>query len=196
MKIIRMASLAATPWKNGGGVTHELIRVPPGDGPFRWRMSVAHIDASGPFSDFAGFNRTMILLRGAGVRLTFDGDQCKELRGVGDMAQFDGACATQCELLKGSCADLNLIVSQSIEGVRAWVEQLAAPRALSTGHATVLAFPLSGAVSVNAGSGEGSTLAAWDLAVASPPDNLKISAGPAESAAPLVFFATLDDSSH
>jgi environmental stress-induced protein Ves len=175
MKIIRYASLTATPWKNGGGMTYELIRVPPGRGPFRWRLSVAHIDAPGPFSDFAGYDRTMILLRGAGVRLTFDGGSRQELRGVGDMAQFDGGCATQCELLQGSCADLNLIVSQSIAGVRAWVEPVAGPRPFPS-HATLLAFPLSGAMCVDAGSGDGTAiLQPWDLAVASRPDRLTIS---------------------
>ena len=71
LQVIRRSSFTATPWKNGGGITHEAIRVPATGDPFRWRISVAHIDASGPFSDFAGYNRKMMLLKGAGIELRF-----------------------------------------------------------------------------------------------------------------------------
>ena len=71
LQIIRRASFTATPWKNGGGITHEAIRVPAGGDTFRWRVSVAHIDASGPFSEFAEYNRKMVLLQGAGIDLRF-----------------------------------------------------------------------------------------------------------------------------
>jgi environmental stress-induced protein Ves len=89
MRVIRKTSFTAVPWKNGGGITHEVLRVPPTGDAFRWRVSVAEIDASGPFSDFADYNRKMVLLRGAGVRLTFDGREQTVLCKVGDMAQFD-----------------------------------------------------------------------------------------------------------
>jgi hypothetical protein len=38
--------------------------------PIRWRVSIAQLDALGPFSDFAGYARKLVLLRGRGVRLT------------------------------------------------------------------------------------------------------------------------------
>ena len=101
MQIVRKSSFTATRWKNGGGITHEVIRVPAGDGMFRWRLSVAQIDASGPFSNFAGYDRKMVLLRGAGVRLTFDAAPPVSLLEVGDMAQFDGALKTDCQLVAG-----------------------------------------------------------------------------------------------
>ena len=80
LQIIRRASFTATPWKNGGGITHEAIRVPAGGDTFRWRVSVAHINASGPFSEFAEYNRKMVLLQGAGIDLRF-GDRKGALRG-------------------------------------------------------------------------------------------------------------------
>jgi environmental stress-induced protein Ves len=76
MQIIRKSSFRASPWNNGGGMTHEVIRVPLGTDAFRWRVSVAQIDVSGPFSDFADYHRKMVLLRGTGVRLTFSW-QCR-----------------------------------------------------------------------------------------------------------------------
>jgi len=72
--------LVATPWKNGGGMTHEAIRVPASSDPFRWRVSVAHVDASGPFSELAEYNRKMVLLQGAGIELRFGDETHKTLR--------------------------------------------------------------------------------------------------------------------
>ena len=54
MQIIHPASFVARPWKNGGGITHEVIRVPADPEDFRWRVSMAEVAASGPFSRFTG----------------------------------------------------------------------------------------------------------------------------------------------
>jgi uncharacterized protein len=202
MQIIRKSSFTPTPWKNGGGITHEALRVPSGGGSFRWRVSVAHIEVSGPFSEFAEYHRKMVLLQGSGVRLQFgDGGQAY-LREVGDLAQFDGAVATQCELLDGPCADLNLIVSKSMKGVRAWVERLRAPRMVQPRQDTLLVFAISGIVSLAMEGSDSARLHAWDLAVVSAAERGSIgpavpdeSAVPAESAVPLVFLASLDDNS-
>jgi environmental stress-induced protein Ves len=197
MQVIRNSSFKPTAWKNGGGVTHEAIRVPSNTSAFRWRVSVAQIDASGPFSEFAGYHRKMVMLQGAGVRLTFGDASQAELRGVGDIAEFDGALATQCELLGGPCVDLNLMVSQSITGLRAWVERLREPRELQAPpQGTLVAFAVGGTISVNIENGESTSLGTWDLALLTSQDRGTI--GPAllnEPAAPLVFFATIDDNS-
>ncbi len=37
------------PWKNGGGVTTEICVSPP-SGAFDWRVSIATVNADGPFS--------------------------------------------------------------------------------------------------------------------------------------------------
>ena len=50
----RLIALAATPpqpWRNGGGVTRELLAWPAGGG-WQVRVSVAEIEADGPFSPF------------------------------------------------------------------------------------------------------------------------------------------------
>ena len=54
-----LRTVPATPWKNGGGSTRELVCWPPGAGTdaFGWRVSVARIAAAGPFSAFAGVDR-------------------------------------------------------------------------------------------------------------------------------------------
>ena len=51
------------PWKNGGGSTTELLVEPAGatlQTGFRWRLSMAALETSGPFSRFEGHDRTMV----------------------------------------------------------------------------------------------------------------------------------------
>jgi len=61
-----------TPWKNGRGMTDD-IAVDEGSAP-RWRLSLATIERTAPFSDFPGYDRTFIVAGGAGVVLRPRGD--------------------------------------------------------------------------------------------------------------------------
>lgn len=165
MQIIRQSSFKALPWKNGGGVTHEAIRVPAVGDPFRWRVSVARIDASGPFSDFAGYSRWMVLLRGAGAALKFSNGHERTLRVVGEMAEFDGGLGVGSELLSGPCMDLNLIASKSLGAVHARVERLERPLSLATAeNQSSLVFPIDAPLELKVG-GDTVVLDPWDLAV-------------------------------
>jgi hypothetical protein len=165
MQIVRQASFKAVPWKNGGGVTHEAMRVPANGDPFRWRVSVARIDVSGPFSDFTGYERKMVLLKGGGVELRFANGTVRALRTVGEMAEFDGALAARSELIEGPCVDLNLIVAKSLSEVSARVtrlqEMLTVPGI--AGEAT-LVFPIDASVAISCGT-DRAVLEAWDLAL-------------------------------
>lgn len=62
--LLRPADYRVMPWKNGGGTTTELAVHPAGAGldDFLWRISIADIATSGPFSTFPGIDRTIILL--------------------------------------------------------------------------------------------------------------------------------------
>jgi environmental stress-induced protein Ves len=189
LKIIRRASFTANPWKNGGGITHEAIRVPATGDPFHWRVSVAHIDTSGPFSEFAAHDRKMVLLKGAGIELRFGDGMKKTLRRVGELIEFDGAVAAHCELLDGPCVDLNLMILKSdraavrVEHVVESLEVSAAP------DETTLLFPISGAITLAVVEGQSVTLESWDLAVLSHgAGHLRCT----ESTSPIaVFVATL-----
>ncbi|MBM7325185.1 HutD family protein, partial [Agrobacterium sp. S2] len=48
------------PWKNGGGVTTEIIVHPAkaSMADFDWRISMANVAQDGPFSIFPGVDRT------------------------------------------------------------------------------------------------------------------------------------------
>ncbi|MEO8526020.1 MAG: HutD family protein [Caldimonas sp.] len=54
--VARFADTAAQPWRNGGGVTRELLAWP-GVGDWCVRVSIADIEADGPFSTFSGVQR-------------------------------------------------------------------------------------------------------------------------------------------
>jgi len=165
LQIIRKASFISMPWKNGGGSTHEAIRVPEAGNAFRWRVSIAHIDSSGPFSDFSGYRRIMVLLRGMGVTLRFNAGESRELRSVGQLVEFDGAGQTYGELLDGPCVDLNLMVAASMP-VEARVTRLDAGIAVAATHqqATVV-FGVDDPLLLESDAGENTTLEPWDLAV-------------------------------
>jgi environmental stress-induced protein Ves len=167
LQVIRRASFTATPWKNGGGITHEALRVPPSEYPFRFRVSVAHIDASGPFSEFAEYQRKMVLLKGSGLDLRFGDGVHKSLRKVGELLEFDGALAAHCELLNGPCVDLNLMVLKSDSAavrVERFIESVAVN---ATRHETLLIFPIDRKITVQITAGKTATLEPWDLAVMS-----------------------------
>lgn len=100
--------VAATPWRNGGGVTRELL-VWPSATDWTVRLSVADVERDGPFSAYPGVQRWFAVLSGQGVRLRLPG-QTRELDAASDPFQFDGAVPVDCELLGGPTRDFNLMV--------------------------------------------------------------------------------------
>jgi environmental stress-induced protein Ves len=166
MHVVRQSQFKSSPWKNGGGITHEALRSPARGDVFRWRLSVAHIDTSGPFSDFAGYARTMVLLRGGGVALKLSDGTRRTLRAAGDLAQFDGALGVECELLNGPCVDLNLMTSNAMRPVRACIERLHGPLSCAARRdESIVVFPLDAAVEIRADGADATVLEPWDLAV-------------------------------
>ena len=109
-QVVRLADVPATPWRNGGGVTRELVAwLTSAD--WHWRMSVADIDSSGPFSRFEGVQRWFAMLGGAGVELDVNGKQHRLTAGDAPFC-FDGSAATHCRLLEGETQDYNLMLRQ------------------------------------------------------------------------------------
>lgn len=71
MLVLRENDYVTVPWKNGGGLTREVLKVPADADTFDWRLSLATVGAPGPFSAFAGYDRALALVRGAGIELDF-----------------------------------------------------------------------------------------------------------------------------
>ena len=109
--LIRTSDCPPQPWKNGGGVTRELLTWPPeakGTEDWQLRISVADITQDGAFSSFAGVTRSFAVIEGAGVQLQFNGEW-HTITPNSDPLDFDGEDAPDCKLLNGSTRDLNVM---------------------------------------------------------------------------------------
>jgi environmental stress-induced protein Ves len=103
-----LAHVPPQPWRNGGGVTRELLSWP---SPAEWtlRISVADITQDGPFSSFPDIERWFAVLEGEGVVLRFAARR-EVLGTASEPLHFDGASAPGCELQGGATRDLNLML--------------------------------------------------------------------------------------
>lgn len=110
--LIRLDDVKPVPWRNGGGVTRELLAWP-GAADWRVRMSVAEVAQDGPFSRFDGVQRWFAVLAGAGVRLRLE-DASHELTVRSPPFEFDGGAATDCMLIAGATQDFNLMLRGSV----------------------------------------------------------------------------------
>ncbi|WP_213066095.1 HutD/Ves family protein [Acinetobacter seifertii] len=94
-------------WKNGAGFTLEIARSQ-GGADFEWRISMADVTTSGPFSLFPNKQRIISVLDGQGMVLHVDELPAKTLN-QGDIFAFHGESQVQSELGDGAIRDLNLI---------------------------------------------------------------------------------------
>lgn len=101
------------PWRNGGGTTREILAYPSDTENFDWRLSIADIQADGPFSPFPGYARTIMLLEGDGMRLEIDDAPAVTVREKFRPLDFDGGSATYCTLTSGPIRDLNIMTAKA-----------------------------------------------------------------------------------
>lgn len=116
MRIVtRIAASQVAPqrWRNGGGWTRELLTWPAAPGPWQLRISLATVNAPGPFSVFAGVRRILALVSGPGLLLTVDGHRHR-LTPETDPLHFDGAAAVHAEPLGAGSTDLNLMSASGL----------------------------------------------------------------------------------
>jgi environmental stress-induced protein Ves len=142
---VPLAAQPRVPWKNGLGTTREVAVSPLVDGRFTWRVSVASVTTSGPFSAFDGYERTIVLLSGDGFALDFAGAAPpRTLDRPLEPCVFAGEWRTTCRLVGGPVEDLNLMVDRA--RARGSVEVLRAAAALDLDAHAVVALALEGAV--------------------------------------------------
>ena len=115
MRILPAAGFAVQPWKNGGGVTTEIIVSPPGAGfdTFDWRISMARVASDGPFSLFPGIDRSLAVLEGEAIRLMVEGRGEIIVNRESHPAVFPGEIAITGTLTSGPILDLNVMTRRS-----------------------------------------------------------------------------------
>ncbi len=106
--IVRFTELPVAPWRNGGGVTREVVASGgSGSHGFDWRLSIADVTEPGPFSVFPGFDRVITLVEGERMDLEIDG--VAHTLGLHESLSFDGASQTSCSVTAGPTRDLNVM---------------------------------------------------------------------------------------
>lgn len=108
------AQLAVKAWKNGGGSTREIVCSPVGADieHFVWRVSIATIEQSGPFSIFEGVDRIIMLVNGQGVHLKSLHAIDHRLDQTGVPFAFPGEAVIDCTLLGEASTDFNVMTQR------------------------------------------------------------------------------------
>jgi environmental stress-induced protein Ves len=104
-------SYTTMPWKNGGGTTTEVARSPETGSleDFDWRVSMANVDSAGPFSRFAGVDRSIAILEGDGVTLWLEGRGTTTLDRESAPFVFPADISVSATLAGGPVEDLNVM---------------------------------------------------------------------------------------
>jgi uncharacterized protein len=107
--VVRSADVAPQPWGNGGGTTRELLRA----GDDSWRVSLADVDAAGPFSPFAGRHRLLTVVDWPVLVLVVDG--AETLVEPRRPFAFDGGAEVSATVPEGPVQVLNVIADPAVE---------------------------------------------------------------------------------
>lgn len=114
MRLLTSTDYKIMPWKNGLGQTTELVKSPhsvDADIPVQWRLSIADVPGSGPFSIFPNTDRIIIQLDGPPMTLSHaDASPAKILK-KGEPYAFSGEWITQCEVASPA-RDFNIMVDR------------------------------------------------------------------------------------
>ncbi|SFI67510.1 hypothetical protein SAMN04515648_1112 [Phyllobacterium sp. CL33Tsu] len=110
MRILRAGAHKRMPWKNGAGVTTEIAIAPEGAAidSFDWRISMAKVPDSGPFSAFAGIDRVLAVLDGA-MNLQVGAGTPVKLGSTSPALPFPGDIPTRADVIE-TVIDLNVMV--------------------------------------------------------------------------------------
>lgn len=100
LRAFSLSALPVEPWRNGGGCTRtiatQIRNALPLDAdtlaepPWDWRISVATIERSGPFSVFPGVDRNSLLLSAGQIELSAIGETTLHLKRPGDAVAYRG----------------------------------------------------------------------------------------------------------
>ncbi len=129
--MIRFASLAVSPWRNGHGRKADIATGP------GWLLGFAFLDQDADFSDYGGQDRSITLVEGAGFVLEGADGTRLVVDAPHRPMRFDGGWPCRCRLLAGPCVVLNAISERA-----RWSHAVAVvdrPPQGASGHAVLLA---------------------------------------------------------
>jgi environmental stress-induced protein Ves len=104
LRLLEHAAYRLRPWRNRQGLSRDIAA---GDG---WQLSLADIEQSGRFSDFAGWQRHFALVAGA-VVLSMPRAGPIACSPSSPIVVFDGGEPPDCQVLDGPARAFNLIVA-------------------------------------------------------------------------------------
>jgi environmental stress-induced protein Ves len=153
MLILRAENHRRMRWKNGGGETAEIAVFPEGAGldDFGWRVSMATVEAGGPFSAFPSVDRTLSILEGEGIALEIDGRPPVTLTQGAAPYGFAADAATHANLVGGPISDLNVMTRRGVYRHKVGLHDLRGLREISWVGEAALVFCGSGSLLVDAG---------------------------------------------
>jgi environmental stress-induced protein Ves len=128
----------ARPWRNGGGVTHDILVLPEGagDDEFLWRASLATVAAAGPFSAWPGVDRALMVLAGELI-VAVDGEAERRLGPDDPAIGFAGEAAVAARPAGDACTVLNIMARR--DRVQARVNRWHAARRTAADQALLVA---------------------------------------------------------
>ena len=107
MRVVRFDTLAPARWANDGGTTREIAAERDELG-ILWRVSLAEVEANGPFSIYPGLTRILTVVSGSGMELATPAGLIVAL--PLSPVRFAGALPVMGRLLGGPVRDLNLML--------------------------------------------------------------------------------------
>lgn len=109
LQVLKPSDYKAVPWKNGGGVTNDVLLLPRGSSQdnFDIRLSLAPIVTEGAFSAFPGIDRHITLLSREGLSLAF-GNDVRPLKRLEPM-YFDSGLQPTSRLADGAVRVFNIM---------------------------------------------------------------------------------------
>jgi environmental stress-induced protein Ves len=122
IRVLAPSAYRRTPWKNGRGVAIDIAGASrPGCQPgewngMLWRFGRTTIEADGPFSDLAGFDRLQMVVMGGGLVLQAPTREI-DVREPFVPVRFEGETAIFARLEAGPVDVVNLIADRSFAAI-------------------------------------------------------------------------------
>ncbi len=141
-RVVALDALPDEPWRNGGGRTRTIAMQSreAGEPPWDWRISVATVERSGPFSAFADVDRASLLLGSGQIELSAAGEATRRLQRPGEVMAYRGDAAWQATVQRDGSPLLLLNVMTRRGAAAAKVQALSGDANLRGRSLTVLAM--------------------------------------------------------